>query len=134
MKLLYQAMLVASGSALGGLARWGVASISGRLFGTAFPWGTFLINMSGCLLLGWFYAVISEQLAAGKSAWLHVDDLRLVIAVGFAGAFTTFSTFELETYQLMRDGEPLKGMAYPLASVVLGFLAVRLGVLIATGK
>jgi CrcB protein len=122
--------LVSLGSAFGGLARWGVTVAAARLLGTAFPWGTLFINLSGSLFLGWFLTGLSERLppAAG---WLRPDDLRLMVAVGFTGAYTTFSTFEYESHGLLRDGDGLAGMTYLFGSVFLGLLAVRLGVLLA---
>jgi CrcB protein len=125
---LFQIALVALGSALGGLARWGVGVYAARWWGTAFPWGTFSINISGCLFLGWFSTVLADRLLLSESAWLKPDDLRLFVAVGFTGAYTTFSTFEYETHGLLRDGDGLSGMTYLFASVFLGLLAVRLGI------
>jgi CrcB protein len=127
-RLFMQIILVALGSAAGGLARWGVAIGAGRLLGTAFPWGTFLINLTGCLFLGWFTTALSDRLFPSESTWLRSDDLRLMIAVGFTGAYTTFSTFEYETDRLLRDGDGLLGMAYIFASVLLGLLALRCGI------
>lgn len=129
--MLTQIGLVAFGSALGGLARWGVTVGSARLFGTGFPWGTFIINLLGSLFLGWFMTVLSERLPAGGGGWFRPDDLRLMVAVGFTGAFTTFSTFEYESHGLLRDGNGLAGMTYMVGSVLLGLLAVRLGIRLA---
>ncbi len=134
MRLAFQIALVALGSALGGLARWGVSAGSARLFGTAFPWGTFFINISGSLFLGWFTTVLSNRLMLSESSWLRPDDLRLMVAVGFTGAYTTFSTFEYESHGLLRDGDGLAGMTYIFASVFLGLLAVRFGILLAHGS
>ncbi len=131
MRILVQIGLVAFGSALGGLARWGVGLAAARWLGTAFPWGTFAINVSGSLFLGWFATLLSERLSPGDGAWLRAEDLRLLVAVGFTGAYTTFSTFEVEAHGLLRDGDGLAGTAYLFASVFLGLLAVRLGVLLA---
>lgn len=129
--MITQIGLVAFGSALGGLARWGVAVGAARLFGTAFPWGTLIINLSGSLFLGWFMTVLSERLPAGGGGWLRPDDLRLMVAVGFTGAFTTFSTFEFESLGLFRDGNSLAGLAYLIGSVSLGLIAVYLGIALA---
>jgi CrcB protein len=134
MRLLFQIGLVAFGSALGGLTRWGVSTGSARLFGTAFPWGTFFINLSGSLFLGWFSTILSERLVLGQTSWLRPDDLRLMVAVGFTGAYTTFSTFEYESHGLLRDGDGLAGMAYMFGSLFLGLLAVRCGILLARWK
>lgn len=125
-----QVLLVAIGSSIGGLARWGVTVWFGRLFGTAFPWGTLFINVSGSLFLGWFTTILAERLALDK-AWLKADDLRLLLAVGFTGAYTTFSTFEYESHRLLGDGHGLAGAAYMAISVFVGLLAVRGGVMLA---
>jgi CrcB protein len=130
MRLLFQVGLVAFGSAIGGLLRWGVSVCAARLLGTAFPWGTFIINLSGSLFLGWFSTILSDRLVLGETSWLRPDDLRLMIAVGFTGAYTTFSTFEYESHGLLRDGNGLAGMTYLFASVFLGLLAVRFGILL----
>ena len=131
MHLLMQIGLVAFGSALGGLARWGVSVGIGRWLGTGFPYGTLLINVSGSLFLGWFSTILAERLVLSESSWVRADDLRLMLAVGFTGAYTTFSTFEYETHSLLRDGDGLLGTAYIFLSLFLGLLAVRAGVLLA---
>jgi CrcB protein len=122
---------VAFGSSLGGLARWGVTAWFGRWFGTAFPWGTLFINLSGSLFLGWFFTVLEERLVLSELSWIHAGDLRLLVATGFTGAYTTFSTFEYESHRLLGDGDGLAGAAYVSGSVFLGLLAVRLGVVLA---
>ncbi len=126
-----QILLVAFGSALGGLARWGVTVWFGRWLGAAFPWGTFTVNISGSLFLGWFLTILAERMAAVKSLWFSPDDLRLMVAVGFTGAYTTFSTFEYESHRLLGDGDGLAGAAYVALSVFLGLIAVRAGVVLA---
>ncbi len=128
MKLLFQIGLVALGSAVGGTLRWGVGVAASRLWGATLPYGTFIINMSGCLFLGWFVTLVGEKLALSERAWLAQDDLRLLVAVGFTGAYTTFSTFELETSRLFGDGESVAGWLYVLLSVAIGLAAIRLGV------
>jgi fluoride exporter len=129
-RVLVQIGLVAFGSAVGGLARWGVGLAVARWLGTAFPWGTLAINVSGSLFLGWFMTLLGDRLLAGVS-WLNVDDLRLMIAVGFTGAYTTFSTFEYEANGLFGDGRALAGTVYLVTSVLLGLGAVRFGVFLA---
>ena len=131
MRVLFQIVLVAVGSTLGGLARWGVTAGAARLLGNTFPWGTFFINLSGSLFLGWFMTILSTKLPAGASGWLRPEDLRLMVAVGFTGAYTTFSTFEYDSHGLLRDGDGILGMTYLFGSVFLGLLAVRVGILLA---
>jgi CrcB protein len=131
MKPVVQVGLVALGSALGGVARWGVGLASARLLGTAFPYGTFLINVSGSFFLGWFLTVLGERSGWAVASWFHPDELRLAVAVGFTGAYTTFSTFEWESHGLLRDGDGLAATAYILGSVLLGLVAVRIGAIVA---
>ena len=132
MHVLVQIGLVAFGSALGGLLRWGVGIAFARLVGTAFPWGTFFINISGSLFLGWFTTFLFDRHLLDSDGWLKREDLHLMIAVGFTGAYTTFSTFEYETSKLLfEDGDFFKGLAYILSSVAVGLIAVRLGMMLA---
>lgn len=131
MRLLFQIGLVCLGSSAGGLARWGVGTASARWFGTAFPYGTFLINVTGSLFLGWFATVLSTRLSLEQTTWLRPDDLRLLVAVGFTGAYTTFSTYEYETYGLLRDGSNGLGSLYMFGSLFVGLIAVHAGVLLA---
>jgi CrcB protein len=131
--MFLQIGLVAFGSSLGGLLRWVVGLLAGKWFGTSFPWGTFFINITGCLFLGWF-SVVAERVANGGNGWIKIDDLRLFLAVGFTGAYTTFSTYEFESHNLFRDGDTLKGSIYLFGSVFVGLAAVRLGVLLARGR
>jgi CrcB protein len=133
-RLLFQIGLVSLGGALGALLRWGVGVAAGRWLGTAFPWGTFVINISGSLFLGWFTTVVADRLPYTQGVWLSPNDLRLMVAVGFTGAYTTFSTFEYESHGMLQDGDGLKGMTYLFASVFLGLVAVRLGILLARWK
>ena len=97
-----------------------VSSTCGWLFGTAFPYGTFLINITGSLFLGWFLTVIQDRLSVS-------DTMRLAIAVGFVGAYTTFSTFAYESNSLLEDGAGIKATVNLLGSLIAGLIAVRLG-------
>jgi len=130
-RLLFQIGLVAFGSACGGLLRWGVGAAAARLLGAGLPYGTFIINVSGSLFLGWFSTVLADRMLLSQHPWLRPDELRLLIAVGFAGAFTTFSTFEWESHALLRDGQSLAATTYMVLSVFLGLLAIRAGIALA---
>ncbi len=124
MKTLSDCLLVGAGGFFGAIARYGIARLCAHLFGIAFPWGTFVINVSGSFLLGLIATLASERILA------HSDQLRLAIAIGFLGAYTTFSTFEYETHGLVLDGKWMYALANIAGSVLLGFLAIRLGILL----
>lgn len=131
MQTIVQIGLVAAGSAIGGVTRWTVAVWFGKWFGTGFPWGTLFINLTGSLFLGWFSTIVADRLPVSESSWVQPDALKLLVAVGFTGAYTTFSTFEYETQGLLRDGRGLAAAAYAGLSVFLGLLAARMGVTLA---
>jgi CrcB protein len=124
MKTLIQYLAVAVGGSLGAMARLGVATLCGRLFGTGFPTGTFIINISGSFFLGWF-------IASFRGRGIVSDTTYLAIATGFVGAYTTFSTYMFESHSLMTEGAWLKALLNVVGSVVLGLLAVWLGVCLA---
>lgn len=115
-------LLVAAGGALGAMARMAVATGSRALFGENFPWGTFVINISGSFILGFVATLIVSK------AFPDPDLIRYGVAIGFLGAYTTFSTFELEADALMINGRWISSLVYIISSVVAGFIAVRLGI------
>jgi len=122
--LVWQKYLVVGlGGFIGANARYILGTWIGRRWGTAFPYGTFVINVTGCFILGLFATL------ALRFAWN--DNWRLLIAIGFVGAYTTFSTFEYESLQLVADGSWARALVNILASVVLGFGAAYIGVVAA---
>ena len=88
--------------------------------GAAFPYGTLLVNLTGCFTVGVFAALADERFLLGP-------EMKLLLMAGFCGAFTTFSTFMLETSNLIKDGESLKALGNILASVLIGFAVFRAG-------
>jgi fluoride exporter len=112
-------LCVALGSAAGGVARWLVTTALQRP-GTTWPAGTFAVNVAGSLLLGFLARRLVGPDAA--LAWL-------LLATGFCGGFTTFSAFELETHRLLLGGAWMRAVLYVLASVLVGLLAMRWGLL-----
>jgi CrcB protein len=117
-------LVVGAGGFLGAIARYAVGLLVARLWSGEVPLATFLINTSGCFVLGFFSTLAAERLAFDP-AW------RLLVATGFVGAYTTFSTFEYETNRLVETGSTAWAVTNVLASVLVGFLAVRLGVALA---
>ena len=113
-------MVVGAGGFAGANARYLLSKAALQAWGPAFPYGTLIINVLGCFLLGLF-ATLAERLA-----WS--DSWRLLVAVGFLGAFTTFSTFEYETVQLAAAGNLLRAAANVAGSVAAGFVGVMLGI------
>ena len=112
-------LAVALGGALGAVTRYGASLASAKAFGTAFPWGTLLINVLGSLALG-YLAVTMAQRAAPET-------VRALWTVGFLGALTTFSTFSMETVALWEAGYTTRALLYVGASVVLGVVGAALG-------
>jgi CrcB protein len=113
------------GGFVGAIARFVVARWVGSAVETRFPLGTLLINVSGSFLLGLLGAIVVQK------AIPNADALRLALGVGFLGAFTTFSTFEYETHALLEDGLWFTALANVALSVVVGLVALRLGILAA---
>jgi CrcB protein len=118
-------LLVGIGGFLGANARFVVARLVGSLFETRFPLGTFAINIAGSFLLGALGTIVAQRISP------HSEAMRLALGTGFLGAFTTFSTFEFETHALFGDGSWLMATTNIVASVVLGLIAVRAGVVAA---
>lgn len=125
MTTLWPYVLVGVGGFAGSIARFVVARGIGALADTRFPLGTFIINVSGSFLLGVLGAIVAERIAPNSEA------LRLALGVGFLGAYTTFSTFEFETHALFEDGSWLLATTNMFASLFVGLLAVRAGVVMA---
>jgi CrcB protein len=107
--------------ALGALARYGLDGAVSRRLPTSFPWGTFVVNVSGALVLGFILTLMTEQLTTAP--WL-----RSALAIGFLGAYTTFSTLTYETYRLLEDGALGRAAANLLGSAMACLVAVYLGV------
>ncbi|MBI5154054.1 CrcB family protein [Candidatus Poribacteria bacterium] len=124
-KFVVPCLMIAVGGGIGSLARFGLSSWLGGAVGGRFPWGTFAVNIAGAFLLGIVGTMIAERLSGG------LEFLRYAVAIGFLGGFTTFSTWEFEAHELFGDGEWLTASINLTASVFLGLIAVRLGVLAA---
>ncbi len=113
-------MTIGAGGFAGANARYLASLWIQHQAGTAFPYDTLLINVTGCYVLGVFSSLL--QRTAVSDTW------RLLVAIGFLGGYTTFSTFELNLYTLVQKGNFVPALLYLLLSMALGFLAVYLGV------
>jgi CrcB protein len=116
---------VALGGAVGAVARYGLSGWVQDIAPGSFPWGTIVVNVLGCFALGFAFRVLQFSVLPPA--------LRAGVTVGFLGAFTTFSTFGLETVTLLRDGEWARAGAYLGGSVLFGLAAVLVGLGLAQG-
>lgn len=117
-------LLIAVGGALGSMARyWVGATISGR-WGAKFPYGTFVINLTACLIIGFVLTLLGKR-AGLNPAW------RYLIPIGFIGAYSTFSTYEWETLSTLRSGAVAMAALYAFASLFLGLMATWVGSVLA---
>jgi len=121
---LQKYLLVGLGGALGTVARYWVGSAVAHRMGARFPLGTFVINMSACVLLGFSITYLGRR-SDLSAAW------RFLIPTGFVGAYSTFSTFEWETLSSLRAGAMSLAALYSIGSLVLGLAAAWGGALLA---
>ncbi len=113
-------IMVGIGGFLGAIARFWVGGYVYERMGTKFPYGTFVINVSGSFVIGLVMSILTER------THLH-PNWRYLIPIGFIGAYTTFSTFEYETLAAARDGAWVVALANVVLSVAFGFVGVWLG-------
>ena len=117
-------LIIGIGGFLGAIARYANGLWIGQKWGRSFPLGTFVINVSGSFFIGLLMTLFTERFIVNPQ-W------RLFLTVGFLGAYTTFSTFEYETGALLKDGEWLVASMNVVFSVFAGFMALKIGELIA---
>jgi fluoride exporter len=117
-------VMIAIGGAIGAIARYQVAAVVQARVPVGFPYGTFVVNVSGCLIMGFATAVLTERLVVHPN-W------RFLIPIGFVGAYTTFSTFELETFRAASEGAWAIAGANVIASCVVGYVALWAGFMLA---
>ena len=111
---------LAVGGIAGTYARYTLAGVVYKVAGTAFPYGTLVVNLLGCAIIG-FLATLAEE------KFLLSPNARILLMAGFCGAFTTLSTFMLETDRLAKDGQTIRALLNVLATVGMGYLAFRVG-------
>ncbi len=119
--MMQKVLLIGLAGALGTLARYGMAGAVQRMVGTSFPWGTVTVNIAGCFLAGLLWALLDKK--------IHLDPgLQLAIFIGFMGAFTTFSTYILETGHLLRQDAWLHAGINILLQNAVGLCSLAVGV------
>ena len=126
-KIWIDILLVGAGGFIGAAARYALTGAVQRLTQSSFPFGTIVVNVVGCLAIGVLAGVADAR-------QLMKPGVRLFLAIGILGGFTTFSTFSYETLALFREGEALRAAANVVASVVLCLAFVWLGYTVANGR
>ena len=121
--ILSHALIVAAGGALGSVGRYLVGVLAIRLWGPQFPWGTFVVNVAGSLMIGLLVEAVARAL--NQSA-----EMRMFMVTGFLGGFTTFSSFSLDAMTMIERGDVLHAVAYIAASLLLALIAVFAGLAI----
>lgn len=116
-------ILIAAGGASGSIARYAVNRAMLKWFGTHFPLGTFLVNVTGTFALGFLVSCLAQK------AFPYSDELKIALAVGFLGAYTTFSAYQFESNQLLDGGRWHLALLNLLGSVIFGLIALKLGII-----
>lgn len=116
-------LMIGIGGFLGSIARFWLGGYIDAKMGSRFPFGTLVINCTGSFVIGFIVTLLAER-AHWSPNW------RYLIPIGFIGAYTTFSTFEYETFRVVQDGELLLAFLNVAVSVIVGFFAVWLGVVV----
>lgn len=121
---MLQILAVAVGGGIGSVTRYLISAWAAERFGSQFPYGTFLVNVSGCFIIGVFLVLATERLALNPY-W------RLLIASGFLGGLTTFSSFSYETFQLLAQSQFMVALQNVSLNVIAGLAATYLGAVLA---
>ena len=116
-------LIISAGAILGANARYWLGGWAAEKFGSSFPYGTLIINVTGSLILGFFMTLITDRFIVDPR-W------RLFVAIGFLGAYTTFSTYTYESMNLILSGQVWTGMLNLFGSSILGAIAVTAGILL----
>ncbi|WP_298820537.1 fluoride efflux transporter CrcB [Chloroflexus sp.] len=114
-------LAIALGAAIGANLRYGIGLWASQRFGTEWPYGTFIINLLGCLGIGLLLTIISNRVTVS-------EPIRLMLVTGLLGGFTTFSTFGYESFTLLSAGNWLAALGYIGGSVAGGLIAVIIGI------
>jgi len=115
--MIQKLVLLALAGAVGTLARYGLSGLVHRIDGVTFPWGTIVVNVLGCFIVGLLWSLFENR-------WTISGETRIIILVGFIGAFTTFSAMILESSELIRSAEWFRAVGNITIQNVVGFIAL----------
>ena len=118
--ILTKFLMLALAGAAGTLARYGISTLTHKLFAGVFPWGTFAVNMLGCLFFGLVWSLTESRL-------IIAGEMRLIVLVGFMGAFTTFSTFAFESAHMLRTEQWALALINLTVQNIVGVILILLG-------
>jgi len=118
---MLKVMMVAVGGSIGATTRYLVSTWAAERFGTDFPYGTLIVNVVGCFIIGVFMTLATERMIVSPY-W------RLLITVGFVGGLTTFSSYSYETFKLLQEADVLMAMSNLLGNLIIGFFTTWLGI------
>ena len=123
--MLRHPIAISLGAIAGALSRYYLSLWFAQRFGTSFPYGTLFVNFTGCLGMGFFVTLALEQITVVS------PEIRSLVAVGFLGSYTTFSSYELDTLALLRDRHTAVALLYWVSTAVVGLFSAQLGVILA---
>ena len=125
--MLKALLLVGLGGFAGSVGRYVVHLLIGERWSLIFPWGTFTVNILGCLLIGLLLGMV------GRGAMTMDQTLKLLLVTGFCGGFTTFSAYSMDSIRMLEQGHTIQFLIYTIGSVVLGMMATFLGLAVVRG-
>lgn len=120
---MFNTLLIFIGAGIGGVLRYWIANLVYLFTGNDFPYGTLIVNVSGCLLMGILFVMVMERMDS------IAPQLRALLLIGVLGGYTTFSSFSIETINLIENGDWLKASLYILSSVIICLAATGIGVI-----
>ena len=123
--LIRTPIAISLGAIAGALSRYYITLLLTERFGGGFPYGTFFVNLTGCLMMGFFVTFANERIPTIS------PDIKLLVSTGFLGAYTTFSTYGLDSSRLLRNNNLTFSSLYWLGSAFLGVLCIQLGAMLA---